>query len=155
MTRKQLLEDAIQRIARWRGIEDTSVFTIVPVSRDCAGVVIMATQWPEGGRLYRELKTAVRSFPEAADATCVALLPAVVDEIIATSRVADDQTRPGPAPEVRGRHSHTGTSDEAAAKVARLPRDRTQQAALLAPRPGRSDATPGGEVGDVREEACG
>ena len=87
MTRKQLLENAIERIARWRGIEDTSVFAIVPVSRDCAGVVIMSTAWPEGGRLYRELRSAVRGFPEAADATCVALLPEVVDEIIATARV--------------------------------------------------------------------
>ncbi|MGH8247882.1 MAG: hypothetical protein ACREUU_15790 [Gammaproteobacteria bacterium] len=86
MTRKQLLENAIGRIARLRGIGDTSLFSIVPVSRNPAGVVIMGIRWPEGVRLYKELKRVVPGFPEVADASCIALLPDVVDEIIATAQ---------------------------------------------------------------------
>jgi hypothetical protein len=144
VTRKQLLEDAIERIARWRGIEDTSVFTIIPVSRDCAGVVIMSTQWPEGGRLYRELKAVVRGFPEVVDATCVALLPEVVEELIATSRAAsaDGQATQDPRTETRAATPN---------KVARLARGGAQQAALLARHPEGSDAQPGAQAG----EACG
>jgi len=86
MTRKQALENAIRTIAGLRGPGNESLFAVTPVSRDPGGVVIMAVRWPEGARLYREMKRVVRGFPDIVDASCVALLPEVVDEIIAAAR---------------------------------------------------------------------
>jgi hypothetical protein len=96
MTRKQSLEEAIETIARLGGIGASSLFAVTPVSVDCAGMVIMGIRWPEGQRLYAELKRLVHGLPEVADASCVALLPQVVDEIIATAQAASaNQCRNG------------------------------------------------------------
>jgi hypothetical protein len=81
----------------------------------------MGTRWPEGGRLYRELRNAVRGFPEAADATCVALLPDVVDEIIATARIAFAHRRES---EQAGSPGVPGTRAEVTDNVVRLRRGR-------------------------------
>ena|SRR6267142_1010810 len=91
MTKKELLEEAIIKIAKQAGLETSGTFHLTSVSRDHGGLFIMEVMGPERKRLCEEVKRAVAGFPSDTESGCIVLLPDVVDEIIlaAQSEAAD------------------------------------------------------------------
>ena len=85
MDRQALLEDAIMILAQRAGITRPT-FHVICISRDSAGIFIMQTMWPEGKLICEGIARAVASFPTDHYTTCIALLPDLVDEIIAAAR---------------------------------------------------------------------
>jgi hypothetical protein len=85
MNRQEFLNDAIRTIAQRSGIERPE-FHLTSVSQDLAGVFIMQTTWPEGRLICEKIASAVAGFPKYPYASCVALLPDLVDEIIRAAR---------------------------------------------------------------------
>jgi hypothetical protein len=83
MAKKELLEDAIKRIVRRAGLRKEGAFHLTLVSSGTDGIYIMDTIWPEGPEIYRAINRVVGRFPAQAYTTCIALLPDMVDEIIA------------------------------------------------------------------------
>jgi len=83
MAKKELLEDAIKRIVRRAGIRKQGAFHLTLVSSGTDGIYVMDTIWPEGPEIYRAINRAVGRFPAEAYTTCIALLPDMVNEIIA------------------------------------------------------------------------
>jgi hypothetical protein len=81
MDRREILEDAIRVLARRAGVARPE-FHVISVSQDSAGIFIMQTTWPEGQLICEAIAGAVAAFPKDHYTTCVALLPAIVDEII-------------------------------------------------------------------------
>ncbi|HZP91493.1 MAG TPA: hypothetical protein VFB20_01240 [Burkholderiales bacterium] len=86
MTKTEQLNDAIRKIAERANIRENDLFHLTPVSRDGAGIFIMGIKWPEGARLCEEIERVVTGFPSIGDASCVALLPPVVDAVISAAR---------------------------------------------------------------------
>jgi hypothetical protein len=79
-----MLVKAIRTLAQRAGIARPA-FHVTCVSQDPGGIFIMQTMWPEGKRLCEALADAVDAFPTDHYTTCVALLPDMVDEIIAAA----------------------------------------------------------------------
>jgi len=90
MNKHELLQEAIQTIARRGGIERPE-FHLTSVSQDSAGVFILQTTWPDGRLICEKMAREVNGFPEDPFTTCVALLPEVVDKIIRTARTSGDE----------------------------------------------------------------
>lgn len=86
MTKTEQLNEAIRIIAKRADIRLNDLFHLTPVSQDGAGIFIMGIKWPEGARLCEEIERVVNGFPPIGDASCVALLPPVVDAVISTAR---------------------------------------------------------------------
>ena len=84
MDRQTKLVKAIGTLAQRAGIAQP-VFHVTCVSQDPDGIFIMQTMWPQGKQLCEALATAVEGFPADHYTTCVALLPGMVDEIIAAA----------------------------------------------------------------------
>ena len=84
MERQTKLVEAIRTLAQRAGLAQPA-FHVTCVSQDPDGIFIMQTTWPEGQRLCEALASAVEGFPADHYTTCVALLPDVVDEIIAAA----------------------------------------------------------------------
>lgn len=84
MDRQTKLVKAIRTLAQRAGIAQP-VFHVTCVSQDPDGIFIMQTMWPQGKQLCEALATAVEAFPADHYTTCVALLPGMVDEIIAAA----------------------------------------------------------------------
>jgi len=85
MNKQESLNDAIRTIAQRAGIEQPE-FHLTSVSQDLAGVFIMQTTWPDGRLICEKIASAVAGFPKYPYASCVALLPDLVDEIIRAAR---------------------------------------------------------------------
>ncbi|MGH8693327.1 MAG: hypothetical protein ACREVM_03750 [Burkholderiales bacterium] len=83
MAKKELLEDAIKGIVRRAGLRKEGAFHLTLVSSGTDGIYIMDTIWPEGPEIYRAINRVVGRFPAEAYTSCIALLPDLVDEIIA------------------------------------------------------------------------
>jgi len=88
MTKTELLEESIIRIAKQVGLEMSGRFHLTSVSRDSRGLFIMDVMWPEGKRLCEEIQRVVTGFPSDTESGCIALLPEVVDGIISAAQSA-------------------------------------------------------------------
>jgi hypothetical protein len=86
MTRKQQLENALRMITQRAGIPEAGQFHVTQVSQDADGLFLMEVSLPEGLRLYEAVGRNVSGFPVDACATCVPLLPQLVDEIIMSAQ---------------------------------------------------------------------
>jgi hypothetical protein len=93
MTRTEQLEDAIRTITNQAGIEISGTIHLTPVSQDSNGVFIMDIMWPQGRRVCEQIKRYAKGFPSVTYSSCVALLPDVVDEIIAGAQRASAMDR--------------------------------------------------------------
>ena len=85
MDRQALLENAIMILAQRAGIA-RPMFHVICISQDSAGIFIMQTMWPEGKLICEGIARAVASFPADHYTTCIAMLPDLVDDIIAAAR---------------------------------------------------------------------
>jgi len=94
MQKQQQLVKAIRTLAQRAGIARPA-FHVTCVSQDPDGIFIMQTTWPEGKRLCEALAAAVEAFPTDHYTTCVALLPHVVEEIIAAAATISSAMRAG------------------------------------------------------------
>jgi hypothetical protein len=82
VTKTELLEESIIRIAKQAGLEMSGRFHLTSVSQDARGLFIMDVMGPERKRLCEEVQRVVTGFPSDTESSFIALLPEVVDEII-------------------------------------------------------------------------
>lgn len=86
MTRKDLLENALHRIAQRAGLDEGRSFRVKQVSPDGEGLFLLEFEPPVDESVCEALGREVPDFPGDGQATCIALLPHVVDRIIASAQ---------------------------------------------------------------------
>lgn len=86
MTRKDLLENALHRIAQRAGLDESRSFRVKQVSPDGEGLYLLELDLPASESVCEALGREVPDFPGDGQSTCIALLPHVVDRIIASAQ---------------------------------------------------------------------
>ncbi len=93
MTKQELLEESIVKIASRAGLATSGTFHLTSVSRDFGGVYILEVMSYEKARFCDEVRRAVTNFPSDTTSSCIALLPEVVDGIIRVAQSTQSEFR--------------------------------------------------------------